>query len=161
MTQVKDLEILSKYLSDDELKGIAKQAAYDLFKSSISQEENKYAKDNIAYYITQGAMMAMTESIEPIKAELQEGFNDRIKRAIKDLSLYSLIGNKQYGLDPIITAAIKSHEGGIKIKIDEIIGRIINNDADCDSLYSKAQDSIGDVFAELLTELLRTKYEKK
>ena len=161
MTQVKDLEILSKYLSDDELKDIAKNAAYDLFKGSISQEDNKYAKDNISYYITQGAMMAMADAIEPIKTELQEGFNERIIRAIKELSIYSLIGNKTYGFDPIITDAIQAHKEAIKAKVDEIVNHVINDDCDSDSLYGKTQDTIGNVFAEMLTDMLRAKYEKK
>jgi len=49
MSNINDLEVLSKYLSEEELKEIAKDVAFAHFSSKL-KESNPYAKSNLEFY---------------------------------------------------------------------------------------------------------------
>jgi len=60
MTNIDDLEVLKKYLSDDELKDIAKQVAFESFRRYLGND-NPNAKENYEYYAKYGALQSIIE----------------------------------------------------------------------------------------------------
>jgi hypothetical protein len=146
MSKIEDLEILKQYLSEDELKSIAKEAAYSLFKSSIGPD-NPHRKDNIEYYCKQGALLALKESMTDLDlSELQSEFNAKIKRLVKRIDWYNI--HKEF--DTMLKTAISTHEDAVKIKVNEVISKKINDDESHDSIYSRCQDSIADAFSGVI-----------
>ena len=85
MNSLKDLEVLQKYLSEDELKDVAKQVAYDTFRNSIGSG-NVHSKDNIEFYIKHGAYEAVVQhakenQLEDI-SELSKQLNTKVAKII-------------------------------------------------------------------------------
>ena len=159
MSQITELDILSKYLDEDELKEIAKQAAYDLFKSSIGPD-NPHRKANIEFYAIRGAMLAMKEAQDITFLDtLQSEFNAKVKRAVKSLQWYQ-IDTKQFGYTKIVENAIKTNESTIINKINELVNAKVNNDEDYDSLCSNVNDYVGECMGSLIYEMLEQKFKK-
>lgn len=157
-----ELEVLSKYLTTEELKEIAKEVAKEAFKSSIGAE-NPHSKENIQYFTIQGAMMAMRDAIDPIRSELQPHFNDRILKAINGLSYYSIIGNKTYRLDEMINNALSVHETEITKRVNKIIedGYLNPGAKYSDELYRAVYDRVGDNVNQIINEALELKYKQQ
>jgi len=163
MSSIKDLEILSKYLDEDELKEIAKNAAYDLFKGNLAiGEDSHYKKENLTYYCIQGAMLAMKSSIEPIKSELQTDFNKKVKQAINKLSLFDLQYKEWSNLSEIVNASLDIHRKDIQERIDQIISEnyLSKTNNYNDKLYTAVFDAVGEVVSNTISDALKMKYEK-
>lgn len=160
MTKIEELDIVSKYLDQDDLEQIAKQAAYDLFKDTISIKNNKYARDNIEFYITKGTMLAMTQELEPIRKELQSTFNKKVLKAVEKLDSYDIC-KEEYGFTKILKDVIEINKPIIEEKITSILSELVNNDEAWGSIYSKVQTSIGDIFADVILSLIEGKYKSK
>lgn len=160
MTQVEELEIVAKYLDQDSLEQIAKKAAYDLFSNLISHKENKYSRENLDYFITKGAMLAMAEEIDPIRKELQNAFNKRVLNAINKLDTYD-ITKEEYGFTKILKETIEENRSKIIDKIEKTLSTLVNDDTQWDSIYSRVNNSIGDIFANVISSLIESKYKNE
>src|SRR5690606_28800160 len=92
-TQLKDLEVLSKYLSEEELKEVATQVARETFRNSMGVG-NPHSKSNIDYYASQGAYLAVKEYAEENGEidfeEMSKTLNSKVNALIKGLHTYQL-----------------------------------------------------------------------
>ena len=50
----------------------------------------------------------------------------------------------------ILKKAVSTHEENIKIKVNEVISKKINDDEASDSIYSRCEDSIADAFSGVI-----------
>lgn len=160
MNKIKDLEILKEYLSEEELKEIAKSAAYDLFKNNLAVGEDAYyRKENLSYYATKGAMMAMEEFYKPFISELTSGYKDRIIAAIKKIDHYDVtLHNARY--KELFNQAIEQHKSLIESKTTEIITKYVNDETQFGNFYDKMIDIIGTSFSDMLYSLLESNFKK-
>ena len=157
MSKIEDLEILKQYLSENELKEIAKEAAFSLFKSHIGPD-NPHKKDNIEYFAKQGALLAMQEAMTDLDlSELQSTFNSKINSIVKKLDWWSIY--KEF--DKPLQAAINNNKETIENKVNEVIALKVNNDSEMDSIYSKCNESIADTFGDILYNAVELHFKKK
>src|SRR5690606_24111057 len=115
---LKDLEVLQKYLSEEELKEVAKQVAYDTFKSSIGSS-NPHSKDNIEFYIKHGAYEAVVKhakenQLENI-SELSKDLNTKVARIINSLQVYNI------PYTDMVKEALEANRGTVVRKVEEVI----------------------------------------
>ena len=91
-TNIKDLEVLQKYLTEEELKEVAKEVAYKTFSGTLGNS-NPHNGANIEYYVTQGAYEAVKQYITEggfKEEEFVEGLKDKVKEIIEGLTWYRL-----------------------------------------------------------------------
>ena len=157
MSKIKDLEILKQYLNEDELKSIAKEAAYDLFKNSIGPD-NPNRKDNIEWYAKQGALLAMKESMTDLDlSELQSTFNTKVNSVIKKIDYYNISDD----FNKMLQTALIKHKENVENKVNELIAAKINNDSDMNSIYNKCNESVADAFSDILYNAVELHFKKK
>lgn len=157
MSKIEDLEILKQYLNEDELKSIAKEAAYSLFKNDIGPD-NPNKKANIEFYAKEGALLAMQEAMTDLDfSELQSTFNDKVKKIIKGLSWYSI--NDDF--EKMFKVAIDANKKTVEAKVNEVIAAKVNNDSEMDSIYDKCNESITNVFSDILYNAVELHFKKK
>lgn len=155
MSQIKDLEILEKYLSQEELKEVAKEVASNYFSSSLSKN-NPYAKTNLEFYIGQGALQAVLEYGDKLDFDFHsQELKERVSKLIKNLSVYNLPNTYV----DIAKEYIESNKNIIHEKIDSLMSDFVNKD-DYNTAYRTFSDYIGEMFADLLDNLLKEKYSK-
>src|SRR5690554_3560336 len=91
-TKIKELDVLAKYLDEQELKEIAASAAYDLFKSSIGTL-NEHGKENLDYYVKHGAYEAVRQHAQENEvdmARLSKDLNTKVAKLISELRSYQI-----------------------------------------------------------------------
>ncbi|HLS54065.1 MAG TPA: hypothetical protein VK031_08840, partial [Tissierellaceae bacterium] len=112
-TNIKDLEVLEKYLSEEELKEVAKEVAYNAFKSSLGVE-NPFSASNLNFYTSQGAYEAVKQHITDNdfrEEEFVEELRSRVSSVIKGLNYYQL------PLDEVIEEVVDEKKGEIRDRI--------------------------------------------
>jgi cation transport regulator ChaC len=121
MRTLQDLEVLERYLSEEELKEVAKDVARELFRSSLGGK-NPHRRTNLDYYIGQGALQAVEEyMVDFDKEELASNLKARTKTIIKGMSVYNLPDNYiQIAKDEIVLM-ILSMEKNILIHIGHFL----------------------------------------
>ena len=155
MSQIKDLEILEKYLSQDELKEVAKEVASNYFSNSLSKS-NPYAKRNLEFYIGQGALQAVLEYGDKLDFDFHsQELKGRVSKLIKNLSVYNLPNTYV----DIAKEYIESNKSIIYEKIDSLMRDFVNKE-DYNTAYRTFSAYIGEAFAYLLDNLLKEKYSK-
>jgi len=156
MASIQDLEVLKNYLSEEELKEIAKDVARETFKSSLG-EANPHRKSNLEFYIKQGALQAVEEyMVDFDKTELAQDMKEKTKVLIKDLSQYQLPDTYR----KIAEETIETERTVIEDKIKYFISNFVNSD-NYDSVYASFQDKVGEKMADLLYSLLESNFKKK
>ena len=153
---VQDLDILSKYLSEEELKEIAKQVAYDKFSSYLGKD-NPHRGNNYEYYIKYGALESVREHMKDFDVqELTGMLKHRVSVIIKNMQYYQLPDEykeiaKQYMVD---------NKSIITSKIDKLLEDYVNSE-DYYSCYSSFKDYVGEVFGEILYTMLEDRFKSK
>lgn len=153
---VQDLDILSKYLSKEELKEIAKQAAYDKFSSYLGKD-NPNRRSNYDYYIKYGALESVREHMKDFDVQkLTKQLENKVRDIIKNMQSYHLPDEykeiaKQYMLD---------NKNIITSKIDNLLKDFVNSEG-YQSCHSSFKDYVGEVFSEILYTMLEDRFKSK
>ena len=143
---IKGLDVLSRYLSEDELKEVAREVAKEEF-SRYLREDNQYRQKNYEYFLKQGALLAIQDYITDFdKEKLVEQFTEKISSLIKSLDKYMLPST----YNEIAVEYINQNKSVITNKIDELISSFVNKE-DYDSAYQTFHDRIGYYFAGWFT----------
>lgn len=157
MSKVTDLEVLSKYLSEDELKDVARQVAYELFKSSIGVD-NPHAKVNLEYYIKHGAYEAVvqhaTENGVVDIDELSKSLNTKVAKIITGLESY------QIPYQNLITEAVQANKETIVRHVEETIKNAMEDTEKYNSIYQQVNSSIGEYLGDTLMNHLKESLNK-
>ena len=161
-TNIKDLEVLEKYLSEDELKEVAKEVAYNAFKSSLGAN-NPVSRSNLNFFISQGAYEAVKQHITENdfrEEEFVEELRSKVSSVIKGLNYYQL------PLDEVIEEVVDEKKGEIRDRIDKVWEEVVNDESDTfNSLHDRirymASDYIQDYMVEIFEESLRLKFSKE
>lgn len=156
MSSLKDLEVLEKYLSEDELKNVAKEVAYNHFAKSL-QEHNPYAKSNLEFYIAQGALQAVLQHGEKLDFDFHaKELKEKTSNLIKGLQSYQLPNS----YTTIAEETVEEHREEIQNRMKEKITSFVNG-GDYLSLYSTFEQKVGETMADLLYNLLEEKFKSK
>lgn len=146
---IKDLEVLSRYLSEEELKEVAKDVAKGLFRNSMSPS-NPHAKDNIDFYAKHGAYLAVKEYAEANDEidfkEMSKSLNKKVDGIIKGLQSYQL------GYDHILKEAVENRREDIQRRVDEILNNFLQDEETYSGVYKRLEGDLGYVIAEHLME---------
>jgi len=154
--EIKDLEILEKYLSEEELKDVAKNVAYRYFETHLGSK-NPHYKDNYDFYLMRGALLAVQEHIKDFdKDELAKEMQKKTLALIKSLKTYNLPNNY---ID-IARDHIVKNKKIITNKIDLLISEFVNA-KDYNKSYMTFTEFIGEEFANLLSTMLEKEYKTK
>lgn len=156
--QIKDLEVLKKYLSDAELKEVAREVAYDTFKNAIGRN-NSNSKENLEFYIKHGAYQAVVQhakenSLEDI-SELSKQLNTKVAKIISGLESY------QIPYSDMIKEALSANKETVIRKVDSILEEVCSNDDSYDSVSHKVKESIGDWLGEKLMGYLKESFKSE
>ena len=156
MSKLQDLEILQKYLSEDELKEVAREVAIDLFKSSLG-EQNPHRKANLDYYIGQGALRAVEDYMVGFdKEELASDLKTRTKTLIKGMSVYNLPDT----YIQIAKEEIENSKQLIKDKINKYIDDFVNG-TEYPNSYGKFSEVLGDQLGDTVYTILEKSFKKE
>lgn len=149
LNDIKDLEVLSKYLSEEELKEVAKDVAKELFRNSMSLS-NPNAKSNVDFYAKQGAYLAVKEYAEVNDEidfkEMSKSLNKKVDGVIKGLQSYQL------GYDYILNEAVENRREDIQRRVDEILNNLLQDEENYSGVYKRVEGDLGYVIAEHLME---------
>lgn len=155
-TEIKDLELLSKYLSEEELKDVAKNVAMEKM-SVYFDEKNAHRKSNLEYYIQKGALLSVEECLSDFdKNELVSLLKEKTINNIKSLRSYDLPRN----YEQIAKDVIKENEQIIKDKMNSLISNFVNG-SEWDSMYNRFTRDLGDMFGDLLYSMLEKNFKKE
>lgn len=160
MSTIKDLKVLEKYLSKEELKEIAKSVAYDSFKSSIGSYNSRNRESNYEWYLKHGALEAVREHISEFNAQALVGdLQDKTKRLIKSLSVYSLPDNYK----TIAKEYIEENKSIIEDKMKSHITDFVNNEKEFSygGSYNTFTEYIGQQMTDILYNLLEQNFKNK
>ena len=155
MSNINDLEVLSKYLSEEELKEIAKDVAFAHFSSKL-KESNPYAKSNLEFYIGQGALQAVLQYGEELNFDFHaQELKEKISSLIKSLQTYQLPNT----YTKIAEEAVENSRDAIQDRMKELISKFVN-EGEYPSIYGTFQDKVGEKLADLLYTLLEEKFRE-
>jgi len=155
-TEIKDLELLSKYLSEEELKEVAKNVAASKM-SLYFDAKNQNRKSNLEYYIQQGALLSVEECLSDFdKKELVSLLKEKTIENIKSLQIYHLPNS----YEQIAKDVIKENEQIIKDKMNLLISNFVNG-SEWDSMYNRFTKDLGDIFGDLLYSMLEKNFKKE
>lgn len=156
-TAIKDLEVLSKYLSEEELKDVAKQAAYEMFVRTLGKD-NPHAKDNLDFYIKQGAYQAVIQHASENEVDIQElskSLNTRVARLINGLQSY------QIPFDRLISEAVEANRKTIETKVNTVLEELVTDDEKYGGVYQQCVNGIGEHLADVVAEQLKASFTKE
>lgn len=155
--QLKDLEVLSRYLSEEELKEVATQVAREAFENSMGIG-NPYSKANIDFYASQGSYLAVKEYAEENDKidfeEMSKTLNSKVNALIKGLTTYQL------SYEHIINEAVESRADDIKRKVDSIITQVLEDEESYTGVYKKVEQDLGYILADHLMSFLKESFTK-
>ena len=161
-TNIKDLEVLQKYLSEEELKEVAKQVAYESFRNSMGSG-NPNNKSNIDFYAKYGAYEAVKQHITDggfREEEFVDELRERVKGIIKRLSRYDV------PLDSVVEEILEEKRDEVRVKVDDVWKEWVSKEEDdFGSLYSCISRSGADYISEYIIETfensLKDKFQSK
>lgn len=157
---LKDLEILQKYLSEEELKEIAKSVAYESFKSSIGSYNSQNRESNYEWYLKHGALEAVREHISEFDAQALVGdLQDKTKKLIKSLATYDLPDNYK----TIAEEYIENNKSIIEDKMKSHITDFVNNEKEFSygGAYTTFKEYIGQQMTDIIYNLFEQYFKKK
>jgi hypothetical protein len=155
MKTLQDLEVLERYLSEEELKEVAKDVARELFRSSLG-EKNPHRRTNLDYYIGQGALQAVEEyMVDFDKEELASNLKARTKTIIKGMSVYNLPDN----YIQIAKDEIEASKEMIKDKINKYINDFVNG-TEYPNSYGKFYEILGEQLGDVVYSILGKEFKK-
>ena len=145
--ELKDLEVLEKYLSKEELKEVAKEVAYNAFSRHLGKA-NPHGKANLEYYIRWGAFEAVKKHITENEFK-EEEFVDKLRvkvdRLITRLTPYDI------NLNEAVKKAIEIHKPYIQANVEEAVQEYFDlPQDDFNSLYSKLDRSATDMLQDFV-----------
>lgn len=160
-TEIKDLEVLEKYLSEDELKEVAKQVAYESFRNSMGSG-NPHNKSNIDFYAKYGAYEAVKQHIsegEFREEEFVEELKEKVSKIIKGLGWYEI------PLQEVVQEVVEERKEEVRNRVDEVWKEWVSKEEeDFGSLYSSISRSGADYISEYIIETfensLKDKFQK-
>jgi hypothetical protein len=156
MKTLQDLEVLERYLSEEELKGVAKDVARELFRSSLG-EKNPHRKANLDYYIGQGALQAVEEyMVDFDKEELASDLKARTKALIKTFSVYNLPDT----YIQIAKEEIENSKQLIKDKINKYVDDFVNG-TEYPNSYGKFSEILGEQLGDVVYNILGKEFKKE
>jgi hypothetical protein len=156
MKTLQDLEVLERYLSEDELKEVAKDVARELFRSSLGKN-NPNRRTNLDYYIGQGALQAIEEyMIDFDKEELASDLKARTKTLIKSFSVYNLPDT----YIQIAKEEIENSKQMIKDKINKYVDDFVNG-TEYPNSYGKFSEILGEQFGDVVYSILGKEFKKE
>lgn len=156
MKQLKELDVLSKYLSDDELKEIAKDVAKEEIHNYLGMQ-NLHRHTNFEFYVTHGAFEAVKEYASSFdKEKLANSLNERVEQIIQNMQSYEL--PETY--DEMVNEALKNNKDRIQFKIHKLVSRMINDEDEWPNLHSTFSNYVGGVFADLLYDILEKNFKE-
>lgn len=155
MAEIKDLEILEKYLSQDELKEVAKKVAFEAFKNSIGKD-NPHNKSNYEFYLKQACFDAAKEHmIDFDYTEVIPSLQKRVLELVKSLNVYNLPNTYV----KIAEEEIEKNRLMIEDKVKDLLTDFVSRE-NYNSAYTTFSEYIGDMFSGLLHNLLKEKFQK-
>lgn len=155
MNQINDLEVLSKYLSEEELKVIAKEVAYAHFSKHLS-ESNPHSKSNLDYFIGKGALQAVLQYGTELDFDFHaKELKERVSKLIKGLSRYELPNT----YTKIAVEQIESQKEEIQSRMKELVSNFVNG-GDYPSVYGTFTEKVGEQLGDMLYSLLEEKFKK-
>jgi FtsZ-binding cell division protein ZapB len=155
MSNINDLEVLSKYLSEEELKTVAKEVAYAHFSSKL-KEDNPYAKSNLEFYIGQGALQAVLQYGNELNFDFHaQELKEKTSKLIKGLQNYQLPNT----YTEIAKEQIESQREEIQNRMKQMISDFVNG-GDYPSTYSTFTQAVGEQLGDMLYTLLEEKFKK-
>lgn len=155
-TPIKDLEVLSKYLSEEELRDVAKQAAYDVFVRTLDKD-NPNSKDNLDFYIKHGAYQAVVQHASENEADIQElskSLNTKVAKLIMGLKSY------QIPFQDLIKKAVEANRKTIETKVNTVLEELVTDDEKYDGVYRQCVNGIGEYLADVVAEQLKASFTK-
>jgi len=156
MNNIKDLEVLSRYLSEDELKSVAKEVAYDYFSNTL-KESNPHAKSNLEFYIGQGALQAVLQYGEELNFDFHaQELKEKTSKLIKSLQNYQLPDT----YIKIAKEQIENQREEIQNRMKDMISNFVNG-GDYPSAYSTFTQAVGEQLGDLLYNILKEKFKTK
>ena len=156
MKNPQELEVLEKYLSEDELKDVAKQVAFDYFKNNLGSQ-NPHRKSNLDFYLGQGCLEAVKEYGNKINFDFHaQELKEKTSKLIAKLSDYNLPDNYK----EIAKEAVESHREEIQNKMKDKISSFVNGD-DYPNMYKTFSEAVGEQLGDLLYNLLEEKFKTK
>jgi len=152
---IKDLEVLERYLSQDELKAVAKEVAYKAFESSIGKYNSEHRKSNYEWYLKQGALEAVREHISDFDAkDLAENLRDKTLTLIKKLDRYDLPNN----YNEIAKQHIEENKSIITDKINQHLTDFVNNEKEFS--YKGAYNTFSEYIGQQMTDIIYRLFEE-
>ena len=155
---VKDLEVLSKYLSEEELKEVAREVARGAFMSTLGYS-NPHNKANLDFYLKHGAYEAVRQFAEENSLidyeEMSKTLNNKVNAVIKGLKSYSI------PYQEIIKEQTESRAEDIKRQVDAVLSELLNDKESYSGVYKKVEGDLGYIIAERLMEHLKTSLLEK
>lgn len=156
MSKIDDLEVLRQYLSEEELKEIAKNVAYETFKSSIGSYNSANRKSNYEWYLKYGALEAVKDHIKEFDAQfLAEDLQNKMRKLIKSLTWY----NVPDGYKTIAKEYIQNNRNLIDDKMEGFMRDFVNS-KEYPSAHSTFADTVGDSLGDMLYTMLEEKFKK-
>ena len=154
--EIKDLDILSKYLSEEELKEVAKSVAYKAFSSHMGVS-NPHNKVNLDYYAGHGAYLAVKQhltdgEIEEFGADLKV----RVKGMIGGMQSYQLPTE----FKDLVKEAVTANREVIQTKVNQLVKQFLDNPTKYDSAFGELTNYIGELMSELLLTSLKENLNK-
>lgn len=156
---IQDLGILEKYLTEDELKDIAKKVAYDTFIKNLGIE-NPYAKSNAEFYIQHGAYQAVIQHACENQIDIKElsvDLEKRVKSLIRSTDRYHLPTTFNDLTTQIINEKCKPD---IENKLNELLKDFIEKES-FSSIYTTFESYIGNTLGEMMYDIVTKHFNKK
>lgn len=155
MSNIQDLEVLQKYLSEDEFKEVAREAALTYFKSRLGSQ-SPHAKSNLDFYIGQGALQAVLQ----YGAELNFDFHaqeikEKTSELISEMSQYNLPTTYR----EIAEQQIESQREEIQDRVKQLVSDFVNG-GDYPNAYKTFESEVGEKLGDLLYSLLEKEFKK-
>lgn len=145
--ELKDLEVLEKYLSEKELKEVAKEVAYNTFNRYLGKE-NLNKKSNMSHFIRWGAYEAVKKHITENDFK-EEEFVDKLRGKVD--KLINRLTPFELNLNETIKEAIGLEKPRIQSYINKTVDKYLGlPDDDYDSMYSKLNRSTTDMLQDFV-----------
>jgi uncharacterized protein (UPF0264 family) len=159
-TSLKDLEVLEKYLSQDELKAIAKEVAYKAFESAIGTSNALHRTSNLEHYLKRGALEAVKDHIKDFdKDKLVVQLQEKTLKLIESLNKYDLPNIYK----DIAEKHIQNNSHIIINKMNEHITSFVNNEKEFsyNGAYNTFSEYIGQQMTDIIYSLFKEHFKKE
>lgn len=155
MSNIADLKVLEKYLSEDELKGVAKEAAFQAFSNSIGKD-NPHNKSNLEYYLKQGALDAVRDHLPDLDAEeLTSEMKKKTLRQIRGLKDYQLPDDYR----DIAREVIEQRRSEIESKVNTLIDNFLSDQEPFGTVYTQVGERVSEAFSDIMYGIIEKQFK--